>query len=110
LISGKSPKPKKRGSSKTEGGELTTTDREILAPFQPVPLGRLTARRKGIKLVEAMDAEARPALAVLDPSTSGRFSRAETAVERRMYRALALLAAMRAQGPGNLLPEPKKSR
>jgi len=29
--------------------------------------------------------------------------RAETAVERRIYRALALLAAMRAQGPGNLL-------
>jgi hypothetical protein len=52
----------------------------------------------------------RNSVAVLDPSTSDRFSRAETAVERRMYRALALLAAMRAQCPGNLLLGPKKSR
>jgi hypothetical protein len=71
---------------------------------------RLKIRQKGIKLVEAIHAGARPALAVLDPSTSDRFSRAETAVERRMYRALALLAAMRTQGPGNLLPEPNNSR
>jgi hypothetical protein len=35
--------------------------------------------------------------------SSGSGFRAETAVERRIYRALALLAVMRAQGPGNLL-------
>jgi hypothetical protein len=93
--------------------ELTTTDRKELAQILGGTIQlytrHLKIRREGIKLVEAMDAEARPALAVLDPSTADRFSRAETAVERRMYRALALLAAMRAQGPGNLHPEPKNS-
>jgi hypothetical protein len=61
-------------------------------------------------MIDAAAGEQRNSGGVLDARTSDRSSRAETAVERRMYRALALLAAMRAQGPGNLLLGSKKSR
>jgi hypothetical protein len=67
----------------------------------------LGIRRIKFQLIEAAEARRASSLAISDPSSTGRFSRAETAVERRMYRALALLTAMRAQGTSNLLPEPR---
>jgi hypothetical protein len=67
----------------------------------------LRTRRIKFELIEAAEGRRATSLASSDPSSSDRFSRAETAVERRMYRALAALAAMRARGISNLLPEPK---
>jgi hypothetical protein len=66
----------------------------------------LRMRRIKFELIEAAEARRASSLASSDPSSSDRFSRAETAVERRMYRALAFLTTMRAQGISNLLPEP----
>ena len=72
----------------------------------------LRVRKRALEALEAADARRAVSLAVHDPDTSERFARAETAVDRRMYRALALLIAMtmRTGGPANLVPQLKLAK
>lgn len=86
--------------------EAAKTDKALQANFREVLAGRveacrrpLTWRKSELEVLEETQAVVAPWLALIDPATADRFSRAETAVERRMYRALAALAAMRAQEP-----------
>jgi hypothetical protein len=109
----RSEEPKSKQSSsekmKTEGKESVQGERKrehsiALAAGIAIASTALRMRQQQFKIIEASEAQAGSSIAVLNPSISDRFSRAETAVERRMYRALALLAAMRAEDPSKLLP------
>lgn len=67
----------------------------------------LRERREKLEKINAAEASNRIAVAMLDPNTSDRFSRAQTMYERRMYRALAFLMMLRGEAPGKPLPVPK---
>jgi hypothetical protein len=56
----------------------------------------LTARKEKLKRIEDAETQKQIGLIMLDPSPSERFSRAETSRERKMYRALGAIAALRA--------------
>jgi hypothetical protein len=63
-------------------------------------------RKRALESVEQMEARTRSAAALLPADSIDRFSRAETAFERRMYRALGTLLALRgAAVRGMKLPE-----
>jgi len=57
-------------------------------------ISSLSARRLLVKRAEKLEAETRSGTAAI-PDTSDRFSRAETIYERRLYRALGMLFALR---------------
>jgi hypothetical protein len=67
-------------------------------------IGDLDRRKQLLEAVEAEEAKTAVSMTVIDRDISDRFARAETAEERRMYRALAALVAMRGGTPSNLLP------
>ena len=65
-----------------------------------------TVRLRSLESVEEIEARTRAVTILLPPNSIDRFSRAETAFERRMYRALATLLALRGvAGRGMKLPE-----
>lgn len=64
----------------------------------------LRDRKKKLEKIEAGEIQKEIALIMLDPSPSERFSRAETSRERKMYRALGGLSALRAMAPSSPLP------
>jgi hypothetical protein len=80
-----------------------------LSAIIQIPLTSLRRRRRLVKTMEERDAKSDTSMAIIDPGVCDRFSRAETVVERRMYRALSLLAAMKGETPLQLLPQSKKS-
>jgi hypothetical protein len=67
-------------------------------------VGELRRRKQLLEAIEREEAKTAAPMTVVDRDISDRFARAETAVERRMYRALAALAAMRAAPVANFLP------
>ena len=67
----------------------------------------LCERKRKLEMIQAAESSSRMWLSTVDPTTSDRFSRAETAAERRMYRAFAALLTLRGKPASNLLPEPK---
>jgi hypothetical protein len=69
-------------------------------------IATLEDRKRTLESVEQMEARTRTAEALLPVDSVDRFSRAETAFERRMYRALGTLLALRgASERGTKLPE-----
>ena len=68
---------------------------------------QLNERKRKLQMIQEGERANRMAMAMVDPSTSERFSRAETQAERRMYRALSALATMRSQTFPDLLPSGK---
>jgi len=63
-------------------------------------------KKELLSALESSQAPRRAAAALVPDDASDRFSRAETAYERRMYRALGMLVAIReAAGRGVKLPE-----
>ena len=98
----------KEEAKKKEPDVLEDKEREELSiALQAIidtVIGELRRRKQLLEVIEGEEAKTATSMMVIDRDISDRFARAETAVERRMYRALAALAAMRA-GPGsNLLP------
>ena len=80
----------------------------IPAVMLSIAITWLKIRKYRLQQVEAYQSEAESSRAVLDPATAERFARAETAVERRMYRALGALFAARGGNGLKLLP-PKET-
>ncbi len=69
-------------------------------------IASLEDRKKTLESIEEMEARTRCAMTLLPVDSVDRFSRAETAFERRMYRALGTLLALRgASSRGMKLPE-----
>jgi hypothetical protein len=68
----------------------------------------LRERKKKLKKIEEAEMQKQINLIMLDPSPSERFSRAETSRERKMYRALGAIDALRATttSPAFSLPMP----
>jgi hypothetical protein len=66
----------------------------------------LTARKEKLKRIEDAETQKQIGLIMLDPSPSERFSRAETSRERKMYRALGAIAALRATATSSPLSLP----
>ena len=99
--SGEAQKEAKEGVQ----GEQTEDWAAWLFIFSDMALRHLRFRKQQIQALEDIDAKSAKDTAIISRDISDRFARAETAVERRMYRALTLLAAMRAHGLSNLLPE-----
>ena len=68
----------------------------------------LRERKKKLKKIEEAEMQKQINLIMLDPSPNERFSRAETSRERKMYRALAAIDALRATttSPAFSLPMP----
>jgi hypothetical protein len=62
----------------------------------------LSERREKLKRLEDAETQKQITLIMLDPSPNERFSRAETSRERKMYRALAAITALRATSPLSL--------
>ena len=67
----------------------------------PLSVGARNAKaidwvRAHLQEIEAVQSGTELFALVLEPTTADRFARAETAIERRMYRALAVLFATRA--------------
>jgi hypothetical protein len=77
-----------------------------LAAFISSVAESLRDRKKKLEKIEAGEIQKEIALIMLDPSPSERFSRAETSYERKMYRALGGLSALRAMPPSSPLPLP----
>jgi hypothetical protein len=92
-------------------GEALRSDRELSSEFMSVDVGivadQLQERKSKLHTIQEGERAKHMAMAMVDPRTSERFSRAETQAERRMYRALSALAAMRSQSPSDLLPPAK---
>jgi|SRR5579864_592701 len=104
LSSAKSEREKyedKTTSVEADFVKLTTATQIQVAAEQ------LCERKEKLEMIEAAAARSRISMAIIDPNTSERFSRAETVAERRMYRALAGLMVLWGKGPGNLLLKPK---
>lgn len=68
---------------------------------------QLRERKQKLQMIEEAQARGRTLMAIVDANTSDRLSRAQTTYERRMYRALACLMALRGEAPGKALPVPK---
>ena len=67
-------------------------------------------RGEELQTISYNDAKRAESLATIDAGIFDRFSRAETAVERRMYRALAALSMMQEQDISTLLPDPRSKK
>ncbi len=94
----KNEKPKQRRRKPQQSKELLKQIRKVIASLEE--------RQRTLESVEQMEASARAAEALLPADSVDRFSRAETAFERRMYRALGALLSLRgAAGSGMKLPE-----
>ena len=72
-----------------------------------IVLHQLNERKRKLDEIDQGERANLMATAIVDPKIFERFSRAETQAERRMYRALAALTAMRSQSIPNLLPAAK---
>ena len=91
-------KKKEEEVQEDKGGDRSV----MLEAIVVAALGDLRRRKQLLENIEREEAKTAASMTVVDRDISDRFARAETAVERRMYRALAALAAMRA-GPGSNL-------
>jgi len=69
----------------------------------------LTRRKEILQKIDAADVREEMYSIALDPSDSGRFSRAETQMERAMYRAFAALSAMKTNLPSPTLTLPESA-
>lgn len=66
----------------------------------------LSDRKQKLKRIEDAETQKQISLIILDPSPTERFSRAETHRERKMYRALAGISAMKAMASSSPLSLP----
>jgi hypothetical protein len=110
------PEAPKASGAETADTEGTETEekkqREKLLKEVPMALDAmikiaidaLDRRKQLLEAIEAEEAKTAASMTVIDRDISDRFARAETAVERRMYRALAALIATRTGSLVNLLP------
>jgi hypothetical protein len=88
-----------------ENQENKERDRSVmLEAIVVAAIGDLRRRKQLLEVIEGEEAKTATSMTVIDRDISERFARAETAVERRMYRALAALAGMRAVPVSSLLP------
>jgi hypothetical protein len=98
----------KEQAEKKEQDALKDEKREELSialqAILDAAIGELRRRKQLLEVIEGEEAKTATSMTVIDEDLSERFARAETAVERRMYRALAALAAMRAVPVSSLLP------
>ena len=69
--------------------------RQMLIETLGIPIREFNTRKQIVEAIEESREGTRLAEAILPVDGSDRFSRAETALERRMYRALAMLMAIR---------------
>jgi hypothetical protein len=74
-----------------------------------ITIQELRLRKQLLELARENESRVASALAVIDRDVSERFVRAETAVERRMYRAFAALGALKGGTIFGLLPVPKSN-
>jgi hypothetical protein len=94
----KNKKPKRYSRKSSTSKMLLETVLEAIATLE--------GRKKTLGSVEQIEARTRSAMALLPADSVDRFSRAETAFERRMYRALGTLLTLRGvAGRGVKLPE-----
>ena len=99
--------------SKAAEAEGAVNSREdqgmVLAIWLSIAIDGLRFRQQELQMIEAVQSKNELFTLVLEPTTADRFARAETAIERRMYRALAVLFATRAGDGSKLLP-PKAAK
>jgi len=81
---------------------------EFISTHIDIVIDQLNQRKRHLQMMQEGEWANRMATAMVDPRTSERFWRAETQAERRMYRALSALAAMRSQSPSELPPAKPK--
>lgn len=101
------------GPPKPEDPEQTLSKEDcctILAEAISTAAEELFVRGGELQTISYNDAKRAKSLATIDAGIFDRFSRAETAVERRMYRALGVLSMMRAQDISTLLPDPRSKK
>lgn len=72
----------------------------VLALTIKETLRELTTRKKMLTGLEKLDAETSVTASILPAEAPDRFLRAETTIERRMYRALVMLLALRSKPDG----------
>jgi hypothetical protein len=81
-------------------------DAQVLVELIKGVTAPLRLRRIWLSRLERSEERTRNAAAIVPADVSDRFSRAETALERRMYRALGMLMAVReAASQGSQLPQ-----
>ncbi|MGH9498281.1 MAG: hypothetical protein ACRD3L_03995 [Terriglobales bacterium] len=94
---------KKTGKERT-GEEEPNFDRnmytQVLTGAIKDAIGWVRIRKDTFEYAEQWEAKTRSASSILPAEASDRFLRAETTIERRMYRALVTLLAMRAKSDG----------
>ena len=99
--------------SKAAEAEGAVNSREdqgmLLATLLSVAIKGVRFRQQELQMIEAVQSKTELFTLVLEPTTTGRFARAEAAIERRMYRALGVLFATRAGNGPKLLP-PKAAK
>jgi len=93
-------KEAKRTEAGSKGEEKSTElpkdeARQMIFSLIGAFIGQLKGRKEYLAESEKVGLEAEKAEAIAEPGRSERFVRAETAVERRLYRALAMMIALR---------------
>ena len=114
--------PKKAEQSGTPPNEAAATEEDaiptlskedyatVLAETISTAADELRVRGEELQIIDSADAKRAKFLATIDAGIFDRFSRAETAVERRMYRALGAVSMMQARDISTLLPDPRSKR
>jgi hypothetical protein len=91
----------KKTGSKGTGGEGFKFDKDmggqILSQAINGAVSWLTFRKQSLEYAETWEAKTRSAASIFPADASDRFLRAETTIERRMYRALVMLLALRSE-------------
>ena len=91
---------KKTGKKGTEE-ESPELDRsmytQVLSEAVRETIRRLRLRKKSLEFAETWEAKTRSVASIFPAETSDRFLRAETTIERQMYRALVMLLALRSE-------------
>jgi len=95
------PQAKKTGRERSEEEEGPKLDRSMaiqgLSGAIKEAVSQLKFRKQSLEYAEMREAKTRSAASIFPAEASDRFLRAETTIERRMYRALVMLLALRSE-------------
>jgi hypothetical protein len=86
---------KDRNKKTGEGTELKAEYSIVLSAAIGMAISQLKVRKQTLEYAEKWEAKTRSTASILPADSSDRFSRAETAIERRLYRALGMLLALK---------------
>jgi hypothetical protein len=109
-----SQRPPASEAEKKNQGEAIRSARELppelISRHIEMIIDQLNERKRHLQIMQESEWPNRMATAMVDARISERFWRAETQAERRMYRALWALGAMRSHSPSDLPPAKPKLR